>query len=132
MVAGFQVPAMGGLLVELVGNAGGVEFRHNGPICLNAGLICVTTWIFMVAEAAHWPVFGVNLYVVVPVRVVLITGGFQVPVIVGEFVELAGNAGGVEFRHKGPICLKVGLICATMVMVIFAVAPHCPAFGVKV
>jgi hypothetical protein len=28
MVAGFQVPVIGGLLVELVGNGGGVEFMH--------------------------------------------------------------------------------------------------------
>jgi hypothetical protein len=35
--------------------------------------------------------------VVVPAVVVLIVAGFQVPVIAGVFVELAGRAGAVEF-----------------------------------
>jgi hypothetical protein len=42
--------------------------------------------------------------------VVLIVVGFQVPEIVGLFVELAGNKGGDEFRHNGPICEKIGTI----------------------
>jgi hypothetical protein len=39
---------------------------------------------------------------------VFIVAGFQVPVIL--FVEVNGNAGGVEFRHNGPIPVKVGVI----------------------
>ena len=58
--------------------------------------------------------------------------GFHVPAMVGEFVELVGSAGGVEFRQSGPIAVNVGLICEVTVMVIFAVVAHCPAFGVKI
>jgi hypothetical protein len=34
---------------------------------------------------------------------------FQVPVIDGTLVELNGNKGGIEFWHKGPMELNVGI-----------------------
>ena len=40
----------------------------------------------------------------------LIVAGSQVPVIVGVFVELNGNAGGVLFGQSGPIAANVGVI----------------------
>jgi hypothetical protein len=53
MVAGLQVPVMAGVLVELVGNAGAVEFWHSGTICVNVGIIEGVTTIFIVAVVAH-------------------------------------------------------------------------------
>ncbi len=58
--------------------------------------------------------------------------GFQVPVTVGELVELTGNAGGVEFMHKGPIWVKVGVIGRPVSIFMVVVLAHCPAAGVKV
>jgi hypothetical protein len=78
----------------------------------------------MVVGAAHCPGAGLNEYVVVPVRVVFIVGGLQVPVIGGVFLELVGNAGGGAFRHNGPIGMKVGVICETMLTVMKVVRAH--------
>ena len=41
------------LLVEVVANAGAAEFGHNGPICVNAGVILGFTVIVNVAVVAH-------------------------------------------------------------------------------
>jgi hypothetical protein len=48
-----------------------------------------------VVVVAHCPMFGVKVYVVVPMLVVLIVEGLQVPGI--AFVELPGNTGAIEF-----------------------------------
>jgi hypothetical protein len=40
-------------LFEVPGKAGAAEFWHNGPICVNAGVILAVTTISIVAEAAH-------------------------------------------------------------------------------
>jgi hypothetical protein len=45
--------------------------------------------------------FGVNVYVVVPVLDVLMVAGFHVPVM--PLVDVVGNAGAVAFWHSGPI-----------------------------
>ena len=58
--------------------------------------------------------------------------GLQVPVMAGLFLELAGKTGGVEFRHKGPICKKEGFISEFTVIFMVVVLPHCPGSGVKV
>ena len=60
----------------------------------------------------------------------LITAGLHVPVIL--LFDVAGNAGAVLFRHSGPICVNVGVICDVITTSIVVVIPHCPAFGVKV
>jgi hypothetical protein len=61
IAAGLQVPVIAGMLVELAGRAGGVEFWHSGPIWVNVGVILVVTRIFIVAVAAHCPAFGVKV-----------------------------------------------------------------------
>ncbi len=124
MVVGFQVPVTVGELVELVGNAGGVEFRHNGPIGLKVGVICETISILIVVVVTHCPAAGVNVYVVVPVRVVLIVAGIQVPVMTGILVETEGNDGGGEFSINGPIGVKVGVIWLTTLTVNEADTAH--------
>jgi hypothetical protein len=51
--AGFHVPVIAGVFVELVGSAGAVEFWHSGPICVNVVAIEGVTTIFIVEEEAH-------------------------------------------------------------------------------
>jgi hypothetical protein len=63
---------------------------------------------------------------------VLIVAGFHVPVIAGAFVELVGNAGAVEFWHRGPICVNVVAMKGVTTISIVVVEAHCPAAGVKV
>jgi len=55
---------------------------------------------------------------------VLMTAGVHTPVIAGLFVDLPGRTGGGEFRQRGPICVKVGVICVTTVMFIVVVVTH--------
>jgi hypothetical protein len=86
----------------------------------------------MVAVVAHWPADGVKVYVVVPGFDVLMVAGFHVPVMAGEFAELAGNADGVENWHNGPIWVKTGAISGlTTMFIVFEVA-HWLGDGVKV
>ena len=67
----------------------------------------------------------------VPVVSVLITPGFQFPVMPSS--DTPGNGGGSEFLHNGPICINVGVTCGVMVIFIVVTVPHCDgSFGVKV
>lgn len=59
IVAGLHVPVM--LLLDVVGSAGAVAFWHNGPICVNTGVICELISISMVVGAPHCPALGVNV-----------------------------------------------------------------------
>jgi hypothetical protein len=61
MEAGLQKPVTAGLLVELAGRAGGVEFWQSGPIGLKVGIISSVTTISMVTALAHWPAAGVKV-----------------------------------------------------------------------
>jgi hypothetical protein len=130
MVAGLHVPVT--VLFEMAGSKGAAEFWQSGPICVNAGITLVETTISIVAGAAHWPASGVKVYVTIPATAVLIVAGLQVPVIAGRFVELNGNDGAVEFRHNGPICVRVGVILVDTTISIVVGAAHWPAIGVKV
>jgi uncharacterized membrane protein len=132
IVAGFHVPVTAGLLVELVGKAGGVEFWQSGPIWVKVGVISVVMTISMVTALAHWPASGVKVYVLVPAVKVLIAAGFHVPVTAGLLVELAGNAGGVEFWQRGPIWVNVGVISVVTTISMVTALAHWPALGVKV
>ena len=60
----------------------------------------------------------------VPTVAVLIVAGDQVPVIAGVFVELAGKAGAVLFRHSDPIAVKVGVMLLVIFTFIVMVAAH--------
>ena len=97
IVVGFHEPTIGGTLVELKGSVGGTEFWHKGPMAAKVGVIWGSIVILRVAEVAHCPAVGVNVYTVVPGVVVLMVAGFQEPVIGGTLVELPGSNGGVEF-----------------------------------
>ena len=70
---------------------------------------------------------------VIPATDVVIVAGFHVPVTGVAFVELAGKTGPAEFKHKGPICVKVGVVDGAVIsMSIVVKAAHCPASGVNV
>ena len=51
IVAGVQVPVMP--LLDINGNTGATEFKHNGPIAVNTGVICTSMVILNVAVVAH-------------------------------------------------------------------------------
>jgi hypothetical protein len=93
LIVGLQLPVIP--LVDTVGNAGGAEFRHRGPIAANVGVIWSITTIINDTGAPHCPTPGVNVYTDAPTVVVLIVAGFHVPVI--PLVDVSGNTGGVEF-----------------------------------
>ena len=57
-----------------------------------------------------------------PLAIVLITAGFQVPVIL--LLDVVGNAGAVLFWHNGPICVKAGVIWLVITISIVAVVAH--------
>ena len=105
MVAGFQVPLMP--LLDTAGRAGAADPIQSGPIAVNTGVICRSMVTSSVVATAHCPAAGVNVYVVVPTVVVLITAGFQVPLI--PLLDVAGNAGAVLFWQSVPIGLNVGV-----------------------
>jgi len=65
------------------------------------GVTCGVMVITIVVGRPHCVgSFGVNVYVVGPVTVVVIVAGPQVPVM--PLVEVPGNAGGTEFSQNGP------------------------------
>jgi len=63
---------------------------------------------------------------------VLITDGFHVPEITGEFVEFEFNTPGVVFWQYGPSGVKAGVTVLTMSTVRVVLSPHCPILGVNV
>ena len=128
IVAGLHVPVIP--LLDVVGNTGAVLFWQSGPICVNVGVTCDVITMSMVVVTPHCPVFGVNVYVVVPVALVLIVAGLHVPVI--PLLDVAGREGAALFWHNGPICVNAGTTCVLMVTLSVAVVAHCPAFGVNV
>jgi hypothetical protein len=128
ITAGLQVPVIP--LLDVVGNAGAVLFWHNGPICVNVGVICDVITTSIVAVVPHWPAPGVKVYVVLPMADVLIVAGLHVPVI--PLLDVVGNAGAVLFWHNGPICVNVGVICVEITTSIVVTVAHSPAAGVNV
>ena len=93
--AGDQVPVIGVLFVDDVGNADGtVAPTHSGPTCAKVGTILSVMVTLMVATSAHWPAAGVKVYRVVP-AVAVLKAGDQVPVIGVALVEDVGSAEGV-------------------------------------
>ena len=65
-----------------------------------------------------------------PLAVVLITAGFQEPVML--LLDVAGSAGAILFWHNGPICVNTGVTFGLTVTVNVAVVAHWPAAGVNV
>jgi hypothetical protein len=82
----------------------------------------------MEVATAHWPAFGVKVYV--PDAVLLIIAGVHVPLI--PFVDMAGSGGATEPLQIGAMAANVGIVPLVTVTVSVVVFAHCPAFGVKV
>jgi hypothetical protein len=127
--AGDQVPVIP--LIDVAGNTGAAVPEQIGAIVAKVG---VTPGIIVISSVvtavAHCPAAGVKVYVVVPVIVVLIVAGLQVPLI--PLLDVAGNAGATEFTQSGPMIVNTGEICASITILIVAVLAHWPADGVKV
>ena len=128
IAAGVQVPVIP--LLDINGNTGATEFKHNGPMAVNTGVICTSMVIFNVVDVAHWPAVGVKVYVVVPTTDVLIVAGLQLPLM--PLLDIAGNTGAAELRQSEPNGLKVGVIIGLTVTSIVVDVAHWPASGVKV
>ena len=92
IVAGLHVPVM--LLPDVVGNAGAMERRHNGPIWINVGVMEALTVTLSVAVVPLCPAEDVKVYVVVP-GVAVENTGLQVPMI--PFLEVVGSGVAVAF-----------------------------------
>ena len=122
IAAGDQVPLIP--FVEVAGRAGAAEPRQRGPIWTNDGVTEVVTVMLILVVVAHWPAAGVNVYVLVPVCVVLITDGLHVPDIGGVSIENEGSAGGVLFWQRGPIWLNDGTIAVVTVISAVAETAH--------
>ena len=70
------------------------------------------------------------MYINVPMSVVLIVAGSQIPVM--PLADAAGNRGGTEFWQSGPIAVNTGIISVAIVMFNIAGMAHCPVSGVKI
>jgi hypothetical protein len=94
MLDGLHVPAIPSVDVE--GSAGTVVFwQYEFAMAGKVGETMPTIVIFREAGVEQLPAVGVNMYVTVPVAVVLMLAGFHVPGI--PSFDVGGSAGGVEF-----------------------------------
>jgi hypothetical protein len=80
-----------------------------------------------IVVVAHWPAFGVNVYI--PVVVLLTIAGLQFPII--PLVEVVGKIGDVLPPQNGIIGVNIGVVNEFMVMVFVMPVAHCPGVGVK-
>ena len=102
---GFQVPLIP--LVDVLGNVGTIPPAQifNEVPKLNVGVVLGIIVTVIVVGMPHCPFAGVKVYV--PVTELLITDGFQVPLI--PFVDAGGNVGGVVPAQIGGTAAKVGI-----------------------
>ena len=122
--AGDQFPVIPSL--ELVGNSLIVSPSHTESIAANEGVVIASITTVIVADRAHCPGSGVNVYSVVNV---LLIAGLQVPEIPSFEVETNIN----EFPlHTGSNCVKLVVVACSTTTVIVAFEAHCPAVGVNV
>ena len=122
--AGNQFPVIPSL--ELVGNSLIVSPSHTESIVANEGVVIASITTVIVADRAHCPASGVNVYSVV--NVVSISG-LQVPETPSFEVEINVN----EFPlHTGSNCVKFVVVACSTTTVIVAFEAHCPAVGKNV
>jgi len=77
-----------------------------------------------VTEEAHWPVEGVNVYVLVPVDEVLIVEGLHVPLM--PLVDVVGSTGAFAPTHSVGMLANVGVTLVVIVTVLLPVDLHPP------
>ena len=106
IVLGFQVPVIPSK--DCIGKFVGVVFIQNGPIAENAGVKGFVMETLIEVTLAHCPAEGEKVKLKLPVFVVEIVEGFQVPAI--PFVELGGKAGAVPFKQIGFIGVNEGVM----------------------
>jgi len=123
LTAGLHVPLTP--LLEIVGNVK-VPPEQIAGIWLNVGVRLLFTITVMVDVTAHWPAFGVNVYIFM---VVLSVAGLHVPLI--PLVEVAGSVIVPPEQMVGT-CVNAGIVPLLTVTVMVAGNVHCPAFGVKI
>jgi hypothetical protein len=80
------------------------------------------------STVAHWPAFGVNVYVAD--AMLLTNAGDQVPIT--ALLEVVGNTGAVVPLQNGTIGANVGVTIGVTVTGKVAVVAHWPAVGVNV
>jgi hypothetical protein len=129
-VAGFHVPVTP--LEDVTGNEGTVAFAQtvNDVPKLNVGVIFGVTVTVNVAEVAHTPIAGVNVYTAEAWS--LTVAGFHVPLI--PLLDAPGNVGTVppaQMVSDVPK-VKVGVMLDATVTVNVVGNAHCPADGVNV
>ena len=111
-VTGIHVPEMP-LLDKTGSNGAGLPLHIAGTV-VKVGVTAGITVTFKVVCVAHWPTFGVKVYVAL---VVLLTvAGDQVPVI--PFKEIVGITGEVLPLQKAGIAAKVGTVPAAVTVTI--------------
>jgi hypothetical protein len=79
--------------LEVVGNGDSDPPGQIAATCVNVGVVGVFTVMVIVAAVAHWPVAGVNVYVVVAA---LLNAGDHVPEIPLMEVVGSGDIGSPE------------------------------------
>jgi hypothetical protein len=126
IVAGLHVPVKP--LLDTFGKLGAVLFWQSGSTCVNVGVTWPLITISIVATLAQGS-DGVNVYVLVPIAVVLIVAGLHAPA--NPLPDIVGSAGAVLFWQRGPICVNVGVTCAVTTISIVVVAAH-GSLGVNV
>jgi hypothetical protein len=127
-VEGSHVPVIGVASVEAAGNVGAVPPTQIPVSGVNAGIVLGVIVCTKVCVVAQTPAAGVNVYV--PVAVLFIVAGFQVPVT--PFVDVAGNAVGAVPLQIGAKAVNVGVVLAVTVCTKVWVVAHKPVFGVNV
>jgi hypothetical protein len=129
-VAGLHVPVMP--FEELVGNEGTLapaQTVREVPK-LNVGVILGLTVTVKLAEVAHWPAFGVNVYT--PEFWLSIVAGLHVPLML--LVEVLGRVGTDPPLHIDMDVpnVKVGVTLGLTVTFLVIGIPHDPDEGVNV
>jgi hypothetical protein len=108
--AGAQVPVIP--LSDVVGRAASVVPVHIGATAVNVGITFGLTVMVKVVVVAHWPVVGVNVYVVVAV---LFNAGDHVPVT--PLLDVVGKAASVAPEHIGATAVNAGVTFGLTVIV---------------
>jgi hypothetical protein len=111
----------------VVGNADSVSPEQIAATAVKVGVALLFTAIVNVVKAAHCPVVGVNVYVVVAK---LLSAGDHVPVI--PFVDVVGNAASASPEQIAATAVKVGVALLFTTIVNAVKAAHCPVVGVNV
>jgi hypothetical protein len=128
-VDGFHAPLIGVAFVEEPESIGAVAPVQIAVNALKVGVVGLLTVCTIVVVTAHWPAFGVNVYV--PVDVLLIVEGLHEPAIL--LFDVPAKVPITPPLHIGVKAVNVGVIVAGLIVCTrVAVVAHWPAVGVNV